>query len=160
MAEKLIKIRFELDPSDWHGHGSETLWATQAVGLDACYQIENSPFFVRGISHLDVVKAVPSNAAHVLRFEGVLKRGGHSTYMLIVTDEPRFASHWKIIGDKKCSYESMYIDLSFGRRQLLSVDVPPTANLAEVYQALEQGEADEVWLLQEGYAHLDNTTGH
>jgi hypothetical protein len=160
MAERLIKIRFKLDPSDWHGHGSETLWASQAIGSGACYQIENSPFFARGISHLDVVKAVPSDAEHVLDFEGVLQRGGHSTYMLIVTDESRFAPHWKILADKKCSYESMYIDLSFGRRQLLSVDVPPTADLVEVYHALEQSEADEVWLMQEGYAHLDRTTGH
>jgi hypothetical protein len=154
MAERLTKIRFKLDPSDWHGHGSETLWATQAVGRNAGYQIENSPFFARGISHLDIVKATPSDTRDVLDFEELLKRGGHSTYMLIVTNESSFASRWKTLRDKKCSYESMYIDLSFGRRQLLSVDVPPTTNLVEVYDALAQGEADKVWLLQEGYAHL------
>jgi hypothetical protein len=31
MIGKLIKVSFELDPSDWQGYGSETLWASPMV---------------------------------------------------------------------------------------------------------------------------------
>src|ERR1700682_191484 len=41
----LIKVRFELDPSDWHGHASETLWASPIVESEwGNFRILNSPF--------------------------------------------------------------------------------------------------------------------
>src|ERR1700732_2735861 len=45
MTEKLIKVRFELDQSDWHGHGSETLWASPIVESESRnVRIVNLPF--------------------------------------------------------------------------------------------------------------------
>jgi hypothetical protein len=61
MTEPLIKVRFELDISDWHGHASETLWAAPVPESEGRhFQIRNSPFFARGISNLDVVLAKPT----------------------------------------------------------------------------------------------------
>ncbi len=39
-----------------------------------------------------------------------------------------------------------------GRRVMLAVDVPPSANLHEAYDGLMRGERDGVWIFQEGYA--------
>jgi len=46
----LVKIRFDLDALDWHGHGSETLWAEPLAerGADV-FVVRNSPFFTRGL---------------------------------------------------------------------------------------------------------------
>jgi hypothetical protein len=58
MAEVLVKVRFDLDTGDWHGHGSETLWAAPVPGTEwKEFQILNSPFLTTGISYLDIVTA-------------------------------------------------------------------------------------------------------
>ncbi|MBY0318082.1 MAG: DUF4265 domain-containing protein [Reyranella sp.] len=157
MAARLVKIIFELNSQDWHGHGSETLWAVpvSAAADDAHFRIENSPFFATGIGYLDVIKAQPTEDPTIHRFEEIVTRGGHSTYMLLVEEKSSgFGIHWSVLGAKGCSYESMHIKLSIGERLLLSVDIPPSADLLEAYDVLKQGAADGTWMFQEGYAHL------
>jgi hypothetical protein len=88
-------------------------------------------------------------------FIEVIERGGHSTYMVLIQPaETRIASYWSILKKLGCSYESAHIELSIGRRLLYSVDVPPTADIHEVYETLERGEDQGVWIFQEGYAHF------
>jgi len=151
-----VKIRFELDPSDWHGHGSETLWAEQISQTNSnVFVIRNSPFFARRINNGDVVKVERTGGALASDFLEVVERGGHSTYMLLmVPADTRASSYWNLLEGMGCSYESMLINLSIGARLLYSVDVPPCADIYDVYDVLERGEAAEVWKFQEGYAHI------
>lgn len=152
MARHLVKVMFELNPQDWHGHASELLWAAPVSAEQ--FRIENSPFFATGVGHHDVVKAEPIESSMVHRFEEVITRSGHSTYMLLVEEKSaKFGIYWSDLEAKGCSYESMHIKLSIGERLLLSVDVPPSANLLEVHGILKQGEAEGAWMFQEGYAH-------
>ena len=152
MARRLVKVVFELDSRDWHGHGGELLWAAPVSAEH--FQIENSPFFVTGIGYLDVVKAQPTEDSTIHRFEEIVTRGGHSTYMLLMEEKsPKFDIYWNFLEARGCSYESMHIKLSMGERRLLSVDVPPSTNLLEAYDILKQGEADGAWMFQEGHAH-------
>ena len=107
MARRLVKVVFELDSSDWHGHGSELLWVVPASAEH--FQIENSPFFVTGIGYLDVVKAQLTEDSTIHRFEEIVTRGGHSTYMLLVEEKsPQFDIYWSFLEAKGCSYESMH----------------------------------------------------
>jgi hypothetical protein len=158
MTEKLIKVSFELDESDWHGHGSETLWASPIVETEwRHFRIMNSPFFAKGISYRDIVKASALDNDFILDFKEVVERGGHSTYMLLFeATEPRFSSYWNMLEKSGCSYESTRIKLRIGQRSLFSVDVPPSADIYEIYEILQRGESDSVWMFQEGYAYLDN----
>jgi Domain of unknown function (DUF4265) len=156
MSEQLVKVHFDLDSSDWHGHGGESLWAAPIAGTEwKHFRLMNSPFFARGVSFEDIVKAKAYEGNLVFEFEAVVERGGHSTYMLIMeAGEPRVAAYWNLLEKMGCSYESSHIDLSIGRRPLFSVDVPPSADIYEVYEMLERGTNDKVWMFQEGYAHL------
>lgn len=122
MASQLLKIRFRLDPKDWHGHGGEFVWA-EPIGeaSSKTFRVLNSPFFARGLGYYDLVRA------HTL---------------------------WEMLRKQGCSYESMEMNLNAGRRQLLSVDVPPAVDIHEVHKVLQAGEAEGVWMFQEGYAHL------
>jgi hypothetical protein len=123
----MAKVLFELDSTDWHGHGSETLWAEPVQGTDnKTFQLMNSPFFATGVSYLDVVDVTPlEDSDDVFNFERVNKRGGHSTFMILFEDaEPRFDAYWASLKTVGCSYEGAHIKLSIGRRHLLSVDVP------------------------------------
>jgi len=70
------KVRFNLDSGDWHGHGSEMLWATPIAETEwRSLKIMNSPFFTRGISYLHVVAAT-SEGDMIFRFNKVEKRSG------------------------------------------------------------------------------------
>jgi hypothetical protein len=153
MAENLVKVRFNLDPGDWHGHGSETLWAAPAPESEwKSFQIMNAPFFTMGIGHLDIVTAAFSETDGIFDFGRVTKRGGHSTFMLLVVPaENRFEAYWKLLEKMDCSYERMTIKLSIGQRLLFSVDVDPSADLDEVIEMLERGKNDDVWIFQVGH---------
>jgi uncharacterized protein DUF4265 len=151
----MVKIAFELDADDWHGVPVETLWGEPIIesGREA-FLISNSPFYVRGISFLDTVRATSSGYNGFYHFAEVLQRGGHSTVMILAKpDDARFSSHWSRLERIGCSYESSTEKLSIGVRKLYSVDVPPSASLAEVLQLLERGEADGVWMYQHGHLY-------
>jgi hypothetical protein len=156
MAEQLVKVHFELDPKDSHGHGGEFLWAAPTGSPTGDeFELRNSPFYAKGVSFKDVVKASPSGDARVFEFERVVKRSGHSTYMLLVEpDTPKFQAYWELLKARGCSYESGALNLSSRRLDHYSVDVPPSADIYEVYRLLEKGEHDGVWAFQEGHAHL------
>ncbi|WFU15946.1 DUF4265 domain-containing protein [Bradyrhizobium sp. CB3481] len=156
MKNSLIKVRFELDASEWHGHGTETLWAMPMPGSEwPNFQINNSPFFATGINYLDVVAAKPTGHDQIFDFVTVTERSGHSTYMLLMQlAEARTGVYWGMLERMGCSYESAQISLSIGERLLYSVDVPPTADIYEVYEMLERGENEGVWLFQEGHADI------
>jgi Domain of unknown function (DUF4265) len=156
MTGSLIKILFDLDESDWHGHGSESLWAEPVAGNEApIFQIRNSPFFAIGINHLDVVRGKPSGHDRVYEFVEVIERGGHSTYMLLMQPgDSRINACWSRLELLGCTYESTTKTFSRGRRLLYSVDVPSTSDIYEVYEVLEGGLREGVWDFQEGYASL------
>jgi hypothetical protein len=155
----LVKVRFDLDSGDWHGHGSEMLWAAPVVQTEwRSFQIMNSPLFTRGISYHDIVVATSED--HVIfRFDKVERRSGHSTYMIL--HEPkdnRVRAYWDLLERIGCSYESMRIRLSIGEQSLLSVDVPPSVDLDEVCEILERGHDQRVWMFQEGYKFVATQT--
>jgi hypothetical protein len=158
MTETLVKIRFELDGNDWYGDGTETLWAMPITdGELRVFQLRNSPFFMSGINHLDVVRATPVEKSYgMFDFVEAVERGGHSTYMLLMQpDDARRNAYWNMLKTLGCSYEGAHVETSLGGRLLYSVDVPPTTDLHEVYEILERGEREGVWVFQEGYANVD-----
>ena len=105
VKDPLIKVRFELDASEWHGHGTETLWAAPMPGSEwRHFQINNSPFFATGINYLDIVAARPAGPDGIFDFMTVTERGGHSTYMLLVLPaEARIDIYWGIMERMGCS---------------------------------------------------------
>lgn len=153
----LTKIVFELDPDDWHGHPSESVWAEPVHGPDckAVFRLQNSPFFTRGVSYLDQVRTV-MHPDGFLQYSGVFARSGHSTYMLLVPVFcPAFNAIWQRLEALGCSYESGKIELSSGKRVFYSVDVPKEADIHKAYAIFEEGEQKKVWVFQEGHVGHD-----
>lgn len=121
---------------------------------DGKFSYREFAFFTTGINYRDVVKATPSEDKITFDFERVIERGGHSTYMLIMTaDVDKVRAYWSALEERKCTYESMNINLSMGKRQLWAVDVPPSANLVEIYSYLEKGAVENIWVFQEGFSY-------
>jgi hypothetical protein len=118
--------------------------------------VDNSPFYTYDISFRDVVAAVPDGAR--LLFERVLERGGHSTYRIKLPagmDHSYFLIHWSVLEALGCSYEGS----SAASRRLYAIDVPPEADIDEVYRQLEEGEHEGRWEFEEGHYCSPNAIG-
>jgi hypothetical protein len=152
MGESKPKVLFPLDPEDWHGHGSESLWAEPVEGSNwTRFRLLNSPYFVTGVSYRDIVCAVPRAESHTLDFTNVAERAGHSTYMLLVDGPEVLAgSDWRRLKAMGCSYESRHMELTIGPKLLLSVDIPDLVDIAEAHAIIAEGEAKGFWLYQVG----------
>jgi uncharacterized protein DUF4265 len=142
MGHDLVKIVFVLDPSDWHGTAGERLWA-ERVG-EHRFRLRNSPFFAFGVSNEDVVFGEARDGA--IYFAGISIRGGHSTYRLRISSRDIGASSFK---DAWAPLESL--GCTFEEGSVLSVDVPPSADIYAVYELLEKGLAAGVWDFEEGH---------
>ena len=157
MTDGLIKIHFNLEPSEWHSTTVESLWARKLPVDDGTlvFELQNAPFDAFGVSYLDIVRAVEMDGA--LFFASVALPGGHSTYRLLVTwPSPAFDAAWAGLSQHGCTYESG----NSGGRKLFSVDVPPAAGIHEVYRLLEAGEAQGVWTFEEGHCGHSLTDSH
>ena len=77
MMRKMIKVWFDLDRTDWHAHPAESLWADPVLEISpTAFRLQNSPFFVRGISYLDIVDTTPTEGDGLLEFKRIIKRSG------------------------------------------------------------------------------------
>jgi len=144
------KVAFVLDSEEWHGYGTETVWA-EAVASDR-YRLRNTPFFAKGVSVEDVVHVRERD--DTLFFDAVSLSSGHSTYRVMVDDaaEPGvLEEYWSPLQALGCTYESAEMNVL-----LLAVDVPPGVDIYAAYALLEKGEADGVWHFEEGHCgHLE-----
>ncbi|TCL00303.1 uncharacterized protein DUF4265 [Shimia isoporae] len=143
--EKLI---IELEPGAWHGHASESVWATSfGVGL---FKVENSQFFARGISYGDIVHAESKEGANV--FERTVTSSGGSTYRIFLGEnvtDAQFERFWRPLEAEGCTYESG----EFGYA-MYSVDVPKDTDVQRVFSLLNEGLLQKVWDFEEGhYGH-------
>ncbi len=80
-------------------------------------------------------------------FDGAAVSGGHSTYRLILRqgcDQQRFEAVWKPLEAVGCTYEG-------ASPTYFTVEVPPTADIYEVYRLLEAGEVNGVWGFEEAH---------
>ena len=142
LAEQLVKIVFNLPKNDGPV-ATESLWA-EPLGANV-YRVRNIPFYLYGFSQDDVVRAEESDGRLVVT--GIVDRGGHSTYRIFLpekTSEERFSKDWLRLGELGCTYER-------ATRRLVAIDVPPHADVYAVYEALENGERDQIWEFEEGH---------
>jgi len=142
----LAKILFNLEASDWHVHGTESLWAEPVSG--GRFKLRNTPFYAKGISFEDIVFVEILN--DLLMYRSTSIAGGHSTYRILSDtsiSNDDFLSFWHPIEIAGCTYESS----SVGKMVLLAVDVPPNADIHDVYRLLDEGEKKGVWEFEEGH---------
>src|ERR1044072_1346175 len=89
-----VEIWFRLE-KDEDGYPKSKNWeqllAWPVLESDSCFCIESIPFFVKGISRGDIIKAKVSKNSDVqegefFEFEGIVERGGHNTYRLLLRE--------------------------------------------------------------------------
>jgi len=131
--------------------------------------LQNSPFYTREVSYLDIVRAVLGESRDwnaigpptlvKLDFAGLVDPSGHSTYRFIIQDknDQVFQSYWKQLSDLGCSYESGTVAPGI----LYSVDVHRTTEITAVDSIIQEGEKKGILVYEEGrIAHRIRTAHH
>lgn len=137
---ELTKIRFRLeaDESGWPPAESEGLWA-EALG-DGRFRVDNTPWFVRGVSTDDTVMAAP-DADGVLWFVETLERSGHQTIRVIPRVDGPLGGDQQLVLD---AFAPLGVaGEGFGQAlRIVALDIGPDAHLAAVKKLCIDGEAD------------------
>ena len=129
----------------------EQLLAWPVLERDDYFSIESIPFFVKGISRGDIVRArVTRNSevqeAEFFEFDKVVDRGGHNTYRLLLrekrADDPEFTENELL--QKGLAVETDDDDF-------FAVDVPQSVDQKAIDDYLISESNSGRWGLQDGY---------
>lgn len=142
-----VLFRLEKDEDGYPAEDVESLWGLRrADGIE----LDNIPFFAKGVALGDVVmvRVAPDGA---LEFESVVRRGGHSTYrILILKKHPH---------DPKHTMDEL-IDLGLTVEEdagLLAVDVPPEVSLERIREYFFEGIHSGRWEVEEAHRAATST---
>jgi hypothetical protein len=141
--ERLVEIVVPLDLESWHGYSAEALWAEPVA--ERSYMLRSAPFYAFDLAAEDLVTAKESPEGLIL--DQVQQRSGGSTYRLFVrngTQDKVFEKYWAPLEELDCNFEET-------RGNLVTIDVPPQAEIEDVYAFLEEGESAGVWEFEEGH---------
>lgn len=131
------KVIFQTDK------GSENLWAKKLK--NNIFELDNSPFDLYGFSYKDKVRAEYISDG-VYRFTELYKRGGHSTYRVMLASgvsHEDFLSIWPQLEALGCSYEST--------NSLYSIDFTSINAVHQGYAILENYEQRGMWEFEEAH---------
>jgi hypothetical protein len=130
---------------DW-----EQLLAWPVLESDRCFSIESIPFFVKGISRGDIIRAKVSENSEVqegefFEFETIVERGGHNTYRLLLRNES--SSDPELT---KTELLAKGIAFEAEDNEFFAIDVPPTVNQKEIDDYLIREAESGRWGLEDG----------
>jgi hypothetical protein len=153
-SEWSVEIWFRIE-KDQDGYPRSKSWeqliAWPVVENDRYFSIESIPFFVRGISRGDIVKAKVSENSDVqdgefFEFDSIVERKGHNTYRILLRK--------KHPNDPEATEEELLTrGLALEREDddFFAVDVPPSVNQEEIDHFLIAEAESGRWGLQDGF---------
>ena len=145
MASKVL-FYLNRDESGYPPVEVESVWA---VARADGFELDNIPFYAKGVALGDVVAAAP-DVDGALVYRGVVHRGGHSTYLVYLLNpgpnDPQDTINY---------LRARGLGVEYDLPRLLAVDVPPTFPLLDAESLLFEGVDDGRWELQEGYRFGD-----
>jgi hypothetical protein len=139
----MVKIKIPLPEDNLAGAEAEWVWA-KPHGNDT-YAINNVPFYARGISCDDIVKAQVQDGALV--FQGIVRHSGHSTYRIYASAGHTAPNVAALVG----TLEKMHCDIELATDKLVAVDVLPEADVYKVYEALKEAKRGGTIDFEEGH---------
>jgi hypothetical protein len=125
MAETLVKVGFR----DADGQ-IETLWAFDLGGNR--YRLDNTPWLQYGVSHKDIIEALPEPDGLRL-FTRVLEKSGHRTVRVQDSNgiPQALIDRLTAVG---CAFEG-------ANRKFIAFDMPPGVSLESVVRILKEAQA-------------------
>lgn len=153
-----IWFRIEKDAEGYPQSKSwEQLLAWPVLKRDDYFSIESIPFFVKGISRRDIVRAKVTRNSEVkatefFEFGNVIDRGGHNTYRLLLRNK---RPNDPDATEKELVEKGLTVEINDG--DFFAIDVPPSANQEEIDAYLIAESESGRWGLQDGFVHCRQT---
>jgi Domain of unknown function (DUF4265) len=143
-----VKVRFQLeqDADGWPPTTTEGVWAI-ACG-DSEYELDNVPWFVRGVACGDRVRAELDEEGILWANERV-RWSGHYTIRVIPLGEGSSEAAVQNVID---SFAPLGVACEGGLPafKIVALDIPPSATVSEIKALLREGEASGRWGYEEG----------
>ncbi|MGI5140900.1 DUF4265 domain-containing protein [Streptomyces sp. CA-106110] len=141
-----VKVHFRLEiENDWPPAGVESLWAIDRGNGEV--ELANTPFFVRGVAIGDIVETSMDDEG--VRWAGRMVRpSDNCTIRLIVLRDSGSAA-------ARQSVLNAFNKLGAGGEgieqfRMVSLDIPPEADLGKIKRLLQHGVDKEWWHMEEG----------
>ena len=134
VAEEKVKIIFLITDEE-SPIRSERMWARVIDAQELIFEVQNSPFFVTGISYTDQVKAT-MNEDNEYVFTEVYKKSGHSTYHISLKEGT--------VEDIR-SVMCLGATCERGNNTLFALDIAPDIDIRPIRKKLIEGEEQGLW---------------
>jgi Domain of unknown function (DUF4265) len=147
LAIDRVKVCFRLEDADgWPPVESEGVWAKPCGAGE--YVLDNAPWFARGVAFGDRVRAEPDQNEVLWVAERVAWSGRYTVRVIPLGDGPA-ARQLRTIVDA-FSPLGAECEGALPAFNLVALDIPPTAQLAEIKALLREGETEGRWAYEEG----------
>ena len=130
-----VVFRLKKDEDDYPPDDYESLWALNTE--EDLYEIDNIPFFVRGVSPGDWVSVKRSDGVNY--FQSVERESPNSVLRVVAYDESLIPQLRETLVDMGCQSELIQI------YNLIAIEVPQEVHLDSVLTYLEKGEKAGDW---------------
>lgn len=139
----LVKIALPAPQDNLLQADTESVWA-EPQG-DGTFRIDSVPFLAKGISSSDVVEAEIRDGT--LMYSNIVRHGGHSTYRIYARGGWNTLDVLPLIE----ALEKMNCDVEPATEKLIAIDVPPKADIYEVYAILDKAQREGKIDFEEGH---------
>jgi hypothetical protein len=139
----MVKIKIPLAEGNLAGADTESVWAEPLK--EATYTVKNVPFYAKGISCEDVVRAEPEDGT--LLFKGVVRHSGHSTYRIYANQGRTTPQVAALLG----ALRNLHCDIEPATDKLVGVDVLPEADIYKVYETMVEAQRAGLIDFDEGH---------
>ncbi|WP_405721871.1 DUF4265 domain-containing protein [Streptomyces sp. NBC_01537] len=140
-----VHFRMDVDEDGWPPASVESLWAVD-LG-DGTVQLDNTPWFVRGVACEDVIRVEVDEAGVCWGGETVRASGNCTIRLIVLKDGGSAAARQSVL---EVFHRLGTTGEGIERYRMIALDVPPDADLPRIRKLLEHGAAKEWWHWEEG----------
>ncbi|MFJ3233579.1 DUF4265 domain-containing protein [Streptomyces sp. NPDC086787] len=140
-----VHFRLEMDEDGWPPASVESLWAVD-LG-DDMVRLDNTPWFVRGVSSGDVIRVETDDEG--VRWAGETVRASENCTirLIVMKDGGSGAARQTVL---ETFHRLGTTGEGIERFRMVAFDVPPDADLPRIRKLLEHGDAEGWWHWEEG----------
>ncbi len=141
-----VLFRLEQDPDGWPPARSEGVWAIERG--DSEYELDNIPWFARGVANGDRVRVEPDQNGVLWVSERLSWSGRYTVRVIPLAEAPSEVALQEVID----TFAALGVDCegALPAFKIVALDIPASADLPEVKALLRRGEADGRWGYEEG----------
>jgi uncharacterized protein DUF4265 len=153
ISPETIRILVPLErypEGDYPPFETETVWAHRVSGNQ--YRVDNIPFYAMNLSADDIVEVEPARTGGALaELKGVVKRGGHSTFRIIVHQD-EITKQDALFNKLRDALKKLGCSCERANNVLWAIDSPPSVNPGAIRELLDIGDEANLWGYEIGYA--------